>query len=176
MALALSTAIVVPMLAWAAISDLLYRRISNRLILLLLLLWLPCISWELLQGRVQPGQMMVSVLTAATVLGFGFLLFTLRWMGGGDAKLIAVLCLWLGKEAFTFLMVTSIAGGVLAMAVPLVRIVERVLGDGVMQVNARLPRLALPPPTPQALSGPTSGMPYGLAIAFGASVVLWGGL
>jgi len=59
---------------------------------------------------------------AAVGVGFGFLvagmvMFALRWIGGGDAKLFAACGLWLGWPATApFLVWTAVAGGVLALA------------------------------------------------------------
>ncbi len=173
MALSLTAVVVAPALVWAAVSDLLYRRISNRLVLALLLAWGLWKGWELARGRLETGPVLISVLTATCVLMVGYVLFAMRWMGGGDAKLMAVLCLWMGNQALPFLMVTAIAGGILAMTLPLLRMAERVLGHGLMQINTRLPRAVLP--VPETLGNrPAGGMPYGLAIACGAAFVLWG--
>lgn len=173
MSLSLTGAIVVPALAWAALSDLLYRRISNVLIVLLLAAWLGHVAWALAQAQTTLGAVLLSLAIGSGVLVVGYLLFALRWMGGGDAKLMAVMCLWLGDQASAFLVVTAIAGGVLAIVLPLLRVVERVIAHGVLRLNALLPRPALP--VPDALCGPpTAGMPYAIAIAAGAGFVLWG--
>jgi prepilin peptidase CpaA len=48
----------------------------------------------------------------------GFLLFSLRLFGGGDAKLLAAAGLWLGwPDLIPFLVMTAVAGGVLGLAV-----------------------------------------------------------
>lgn len=175
MSVSLTGVIVVPALIWAATTDLLYRRIGNPLIVALLVLWLVYVGWRLAHGQTTIIQIMISVAIGVAVLSAGYLLFALRWMGGGDAKLMAVLCLWLGDQASAFLMVTAIAGGILAMLLPLLRIVERAIGHGVMRFNAWLPRAALP--VPDAVCGPpAAGMPYAIAIAAGAGFVLWGRL
>jgi prepilin peptidase CpaA len=53
----------------------------------------------------------------------GFLLFTLGIMGGGDVKLLTVSMLWTGWSVLSlqFLFATAIAGGVLAIALILLR-------------------------------------------------------
>lgn len=88
-----------------------------------------------------------------------FILFQLNVMGGGDAKLIAAACLWLGLEATpSFIVWTTIAGGVLAM----------------VALAAR--RVAQPSPTGPAfmnrLLSPNRGIPYGVAICAGALAAL----
>ncbi|MFT4190927.1 MAG: prepilin peptidase [Comamonas sp.] len=165
--------VIVPALLWIAVTDVLYRRIGNPVVLALLLAWLAHAGWQLSAGHdaaLTPG-----VVAGALVLVAGYLLFVMGWMGAGDAKLMAVLCLWLGGEQTpVFLMVTALAGGLLALAMPLLRTLERALALALMRVDTWLPRPAIP--LPQALgSQPASGIPYGLAIASGAAFVLWGG-
>ena len=53
---------------------------------------------------------------AAAVFVFGFVLFARQLIGGGDVKLIAAVSLWAGPEHLAlFALVTSLAGGVLAL-------------------------------------------------------------
>ena len=52
----------------------------------------------------------------AAALAAGMGMFALRWVGGGDAKLLAAVCLWLGLPALgLFLLATALAGGALAI-------------------------------------------------------------
>jgi prepilin peptidase CpaA len=170
----LTTLILAPALLWVVVSDLLYRRIANRLLLVLLLLWLCLVGWQWQQNGLLPWPALsTGVLTALAVLIAGYLLFTLRWMGAGDVKLMAVLCLWLDQHALTFLMVTTLAGGAMALAMPLLRRFEHALGLVLAYIQRSLPDPVLP--APLSMRGATvQGIPYGLAIAFGAAFVLWG--
>lgn len=53
---------------------------------------------------------------AIAVFAAGLVLFTLRLLGGGDVKLLAVLALWAGPgELVHFLLATTLAGGALAV-------------------------------------------------------------
>ena len=53
----------------------------------------------------------VGIALLALFVGAG--MFALRWIGGGDAKLMAASCLWLGVTGSGyFLLWTGIAGGV----------------------------------------------------------------
>ncbi|WP_137928364.1 prepilin peptidase [Cupriavidus sp. 2SB] len=162
-------------LLWVGFSDLLYRRIANRLVLGLLVLWLMQLAWLGLQGSEAlswPG-IARGVLAAAIVLIVGYGLFAMHWAGAGDVKLVAVLCLWMGNEVSAFLVVTSLAGGVLALGLPLLRRIERFLAARVSRLGTWLHR---PLPTPLALSSHTTpGIPYGFAIAAGAAFVLFHG-
>jgi prepilin peptidase CpaA len=99
-------------------------------------------------------------------LGFGlavlmacFLLFQIGILGGGDAKLIAAAAVWTGLGAFgQFALWTTLAGGLLALSLLIAR------------------RAAQPAETRPAylnrLLKPRGGMPYGVAIAFGAIAAL----
>ena len=57
------------------------------------------------------------LLTGAVVLVLGFGLFAGGFIGGGDAKLLAAVALWMGwPQVVMVLGVTSLAGGALAIA------------------------------------------------------------
>lgn len=94
---------------------------------------------------------------AALVLGM--IMFALRWVGGGDAKLFAAVALWVGwPGAATFVLGAALAGGALAVVLVLAR-------------SAAVRPLMLMGPTWMAkLAEPGEGVPYGVAIAAGA---LW---
>ena len=94
------------------------------------------------------------------LLGFG--LFALGYIGGGDAKLYAVLLLWLGlKDLMPYTLVATVLGGVLTLTL---------LG---------LRRLPLPALLARQnwiirLHDSHAGIPYGVALAAGILVVLPG--
>lgn len=174
MNITLSTLILAPALAWTMWSDLLYRRIANWLVLLLLTLWACCTAYAIGQaGWVAAGPAASTGLFAAvTVLLAGFGLFAMGWVGAGDVKMMSVLCLWMGDNAFVFVIVASLAGGVLALSLPVLRTLETLLA----QLVIRLPRRLRGPtaPLPMALRAEaTPGIPYGIAIALGAATVLY---
>lgn len=93
----------------------------------------------------------------AVALVAGMAMFAMRWIGGGDAKLFAAAGLWLGwPAAFTFVGVTAIAGGALAVALLGLR-------------SARLrPFMPAGPAWFARLAQPGENVPYGVAIAIGA--------
>ncbi|KAI3590779.1 hypothetical protein D9X30_4264 [Cupriavidus sp. U2] len=161
-----------PVLLWIAVSDLLYRRIANALVLALLAVWLVHLAWMGLPGGQSPAwpEIARGGAAAAVVLGVGYGLFSMRWAGAGDVKLMAVLCLWLGREVAMFLLVTSLAGGVLALFMPILHRLELLAARCVTHLGACLHRAL---PTPTALQGHSSpGIPYGCAMAAGAAFVL----
>jgi prepilin peptidase CpaA len=97
---------------------------------------------------------------ALAVLAVGFLCFRLGWMGGGDAKLLAVLSLWAGSQGtVSFLLLTGLAGGGLAIALLGLRQTAWLWEPRMQQVLGfqQLPRL-LQQGAP---------LPYGLAIVAG---------
>lgn len=89
----------------------------------------------------------------------GMVMFALRWIGGGDAKLFAAAALWLGWPALmTYLAVTGLAGG--ALAIGLLGLRSPLLRGYVLSGPAWFVRLA----------EPNENAPYGVAIAVGALV------
>jgi prepilin peptidase CpaA len=88
---------------------------------------------------------------------FGMVLFALRWIGGGDAKLFAASALWLGLAGLpTFLLATAVAGGALSLLVLW------------MRKPVFRPMVLLGPSWAARLAEPKEGIPYGVAIAVGA--------
>lgn len=145
------------LMATAAIED--FRRlvIPNWVILALLALW--------------PAYLLAKPVAALPVDGAGALgcalgifvvgavLFARGYIGGGDVKLLAAATLWMGPAATPeFLLLTAFAGGVLAMAL--------LTPVGVL-VN--LSRSLLGPAGPDA---PANAVPYGVAIAAAALIVI----
>ncbi|ALM82926.1 hypothetical protein ASB57_08135 [Bordetella sp. N] len=174
MNITLSTMILAPALLWTMWSDLLYRRIANWLVLMLLTLWACCTGYAIGQAgwlSVAPA-VTTGMLAAATVLVAGFGLFAIGWVGAGDVKMMSVLCLWMGANAFVFIVVASLAGGILALGLPVLRTLETLLAQGVIRLPRRLRGPAAPLPT-ALRAEPVSGVPYGVVLAFAASTVLY---
>ncbi len=103
---------------WAAISDLTTMTIPNRLTMGLAFAFVPV--GLLLHLSLQQWGIHIGLGAAGLVIGM--VLFALRLMGGGDAKLIAAAALWMGLEGFVALLVyTAIAGGILSVGLILSR-------------------------------------------------------
>lgn len=109
----ISTILLPALMVTAALTDVTSYRIPNWLTGLTAALFFPMayltgmplvdFGWHLLAGVI------------LFVVGYG--LFALRVFGGGDAKLMAAAGLWFGtSHVMNFLLMTSIAGGVLALA------------------------------------------------------------
>ncbi|HEV2513641.1 MAG TPA: prepilin peptidase [Devosia sp.] len=137
------------LMAFAASSDLLTMRISNKLVLLVIgsffaIALLAGFSLELLGTHVA---------AAALVLAVSFSFFALRWIGGGDAKLIAATALWFGfEDMLMYLVFASLLGGALTLSLLAVR------------------RWPLPLQLKQVvwidrLHDSKTGVPYGIALA-----------
>lgn len=85
-------------------------------------------------------------------------MFALRWIGGGDAKLMASSCLWLGATGSTmFLLFTGVVGGLFCLSLMYAR--------QNFQVYA-----AAGPSWVGRLMEPKGDIPYGVAIAIGALI------
>jgi prepilin peptidase CpaA len=112
-ALSLIPLVIFPLLmAYAAFSDLLTMRISNKLVLVLVLSF-----FALAFATGLPLEVMgIHLACAAAVLVVAFAFFALGWIGGGDAKLIAATTLWLGLGMMLpYLVYASLLGGALTL-------------------------------------------------------------
>lgn len=136
-------------MAFAASSDLLTMRISNKLVMLLVA------SFFVLAFILQMplAEMGMHLACAAVVLLVGFTFFAFGWIGGGDAKLAAATTLWLGFGlALPFLIYAALLGGALTLLVLALRRYP------LPSFLARLSWL-------DRLHDPKSGVPYGIALA-----------
>jgi len=98
----------------AAVSDLTTYKIRNNLVLTLLLAYLAFAPIVGITGH-EIGR---SIAVAGVGLVLSFSLFSVGWIGGGDAKLATVTTLWLGADnAFAYFLFLSLLGGALAALV-----------------------------------------------------------
>ena len=137
------------LMAYAAASDLITMRISNR------------ISIALVAGFVvfaaATGVPLETVgwhfACAAVVLTVTFTLFAIGQIGGGDAKLAAATGLWFGfPHVMEYALISSILGGLLTLALLALR-------------RWPAPRLVRETPWMFRLHNPKVGIPYGIALA-----------
>lgn len=136
---------VLALLAW---HDLRERRLPNGLVGLVAVLWVP-LGWSL--GLATAS---ASVAVAASVLAAGAAAWRAGWLGAGDAKLLAALSLWAGPALVgPFLLVTALAGGVLAAAALAGQARSAESGSG----------------APGATTAALVPLPYGLAVAAGGA-------
>jgi prepilin peptidase CpaA len=142
-------------MALAAAMDLLTMKIPNRLSAVVALGYF---ALALIAGRplLEIGQ---HVLCACAILALTFVLFNLRWIGGGDAKLAAATTLWLGfGHLLDYLVYASLLGGALTLLIVQFR-------------NFPLPQLLVGRDWAERLHRDGGGVPYGIALAVAALAV-----
>ncbi len=141
--------------AFAAAMDLLTMRIPNRISALMVLAFFPLA----LLGGLGASEMLNHVAAGLLMLVLGVLLFIPGWFGGGDAKLMAAIGLWIGPDnLFPYIFYVALAGGLIAAAFCSARSVP-------------LPRVLLGEAWAIRLHRHDTGIPYGLALAAGALLV-----
>ncbi len=142
----LALATYVAALVGAGLNDLVRYEIPNAASVVLVAAF--CIVIPSLPLAVAAAHMTASIaVLAATVL-----CFSLRLMGGGDAKLLAAAALWMGwRNLVAFIVLTAIAGALLGLALLLLR--------------WRLPRAREAGRWYSRLLSPGEGVPYGIAIS-----------
>jgi prepilin peptidase CpaA len=143
------------LMAFAAASDLFTMTISNRVSLAL------AASFIVLAMASGMGvsEILLHLGAGAAVLVASFACFSFGWIGGGDAKVAAAAALWFGfSYLLHYLVYASLFGGALTLLL--------------LQFRQW--------PLPYALAGQRwllklhakeSGIPYGIALAFGALVI-----
>lgn len=95
---------------------------------------------------------------AVAALFIGMAMFALNWIGGGDAKLLAAGCLWMGPPSMLmFVLYSAVVGGLFC----LVLISARAIAPSYPGVPAWATRLL----------EPKGDIPYGVALAGGALLV-----
>lgn len=143
----------------AALTDMASYTIPNRLNLALAAAF-PATA--LMLGR-SPAEIGIGLAFGAGALVVAMGLFAAGWIGGGDAKLFAAVSLWMAGPAMaSFVMVTALVGGGLALALLNVR------------ASWLKPYLAGAPPWLVRLTTTGEAVPYGVAIAVGALVAFPG--
>ncbi|WP_232071573.1 prepilin peptidase [Paraburkholderia pallida] len=101
----------------------------------------------------------IHVAAGAASLGVAALMFRLGWLGGGDVKLAAAVFLWAGPESSPVLVVVSLFGVLVALAVLAVAGLQRI--PALAGLSMRLDWIA-----------PARGVPYGVALALGGIVAV----
>lgn len=145
-------AILPGMVIVAALSDVTSMTIPNWISAVLVVGFFPTaliVGLDLASVATHVG---VAVVALVVVMG----LFALGWLGGGDAKLIAAVALWMGVSgAGLFVLWIAVAGGVLSLMLMIMR-------------ACLAPMAAGAPGWVGQLLTPRGDIPYGVAIAAGA--------
>jgi len=140
----------------AGLKDLTSMTIPNWISGLLILVFFPT---ALLLG-LTPMEIAIHAGVAVVALLIGMALFALRFLGGGDVKLMAAACLWLGAAGSgVFVLWTALVGGAFCLVLILARAHLR-------------PYVAAGPDWLFQLMEPRGDIPYGVAIAIGA-LIAW---
>lgn len=136
-------------MAFAAASDLFSMTVPNWISLLLIA------GFAVLAPLAGLGLAEVGfhVALAVAALLVTFTMFSFGWIGGGDAKLFASTCLWLGPEGLLFYAVyASLLGGLLTLLIIAIRSLPM---PAALDSQGWLLRL----------HSPKEGVPYGIALA-----------
>lgn len=143
-------------MAYAAASDLVSMTISNRLCLFLVGSLVVC---SVMLG-LSPAAIGWHLAAGAVVLVVAFGLFAAGWIGGGDAKLAAATALWFGfDQLMPYLLIAALLGGLLTILV--------------LRLRSRpLPPIVENWSWARRLHAANEGVPYGIALAFAALLVL----
>ena len=137
------------LMAYAASSDLLTMRISNILVLCMVVAF----AIVAMLSGISPTEFGLHFACAGVVLVGAFTFFSFGWIGGGDAKLAAATALWFGfGQTLPYLVVAALLGGALTLSIlalrrlPLTPLIARVGWIG-------------------RLHDQNAGIPYGIALA-----------
>lgn len=150
-------AVILPgLICVAAVSDLMTLTIPNRLVLLVVAAFLVAAP---LAGLAL-ADIGLHLAAAAIVLAIGLICFIPGWIGGGDAKLAAALALWLGFDwLLPWFCLFAFYGGALTVAIIYYR-------------RSPIPARARTLPWLARLHDDKAGVPYGVALAAGALLLL----
>ncbi len=107
-----------------------------------------------------PVQWWIAILVSGVLFALGFLIYLRGWTAGGDAKLVAAVGLWAGADHVAgFLILTALAGGLMAIALWLRHRAQRAPSLGMIPFTQADPDFARKP------------MPYGVSIGAGGLYV-----
>jgi prepilin peptidase CpaA len=163
MALAPFVAVLFPaLMVLSASTDFLTMRIPNQIPAALALGYLALAA----AAPLPPQAVLSDVSCGLGILVVTFVMFSLRWIGGGDAKLAAAAALWMGwGSILDYGLMASVCGGLLTV--------------GLLMARARpLPAILAQHPGIARLHDRETGVPYGIALAVAGLIeyphtVLW---
>ena len=137
------------LMALSASMDLLTFTIPNRLCLALALGY---VVFAALLG-VPAVDILLNVSCALAILAITFVMFSLGWLGGGDAKLAAATAAWLGWAAILdYGLAAALFGGILTLTLLAARMAPLPAAFGRVDWLKRL-------------HNASAGVPYGIALA-----------
>ena len=137
------------LMAYAASSDLFTMRISNYLVLCMVVGF----AIVAMLSGITPLEFGLHFACAGVVLVGAFIFFSFGWIGGGDAKFAAATALWLGfGQTLPYLVVAALLGGALTLLILALRRMP------LTPFIARVPWIT-------RLHDENAGIPYGIALA-----------
>lgn len=136
-------------MVFAAVSDLLSMTIANRVSLLLVAGFAVLAPLTGMEWATYGGHFGIAAVTLAVTFG----LFAAGAMGGGDAKLLTGIALWLGPSALfiAFLLHSALIGGALTLLILVYRRLPLAIALGNVAFLRRI-------------ADSTKGIPYGIAL------------
>lgn len=140
----------------AAIYDVFTMTIPNRISIALIALFAAVVPF----AGMDWWTALTHVGAGSLVLAIGIGLFAMGWVGGGDVKLAAAISVWIGFGLMLdYFLIAAIAGGALTLAILILR-------------RMPLPIMFYRQEWITRLHNPTNGIPYGVALAAAAIIVL----
>lgn len=144
------------LLAVAAVSDIVWRRIPNWTVLVLLVVWIGAA----ITGQAA-GIWYLSLAAAAIAFAVGYVFYHFGLMGAGDAKLFTAGALFAGLSwLMQYALITALLGGALAVVYLIIRPRKALRG---LTARGRA----------EAAANPDAGIPYGVPIALAAGVTAY---
>ena len=139
-------------MTFAAANDLFTMKIPNKISSAIVAMFFAAVFVARLDWQTTG----LHIACGAAVLVFGFVLFQMKMLGGGDAKLMAASALWMGADQIlAFIAYVTIFGGILAV--------------GILFYRKFIPASALAlPGWAMRLHVQGTGIPYGIAISAAA--------
>lgn len=154
----------------AAYTDFIKLRIPNILPLLIVGSFITAYIIELVADTGQFQNISSHLFAGGCVFIVMVILFFMKLFGGGDAKLIPAVALWVGLQGLpTFLMITTFVGGGLALLSLFFR--KTKIGQHALTKLIHHPRLARG--WLEAMAKGEVVIPYGVAIAVGSFVAFY---
>lgn len=139
----------------AACLDLLTMKLPNRFVIAFAAMFVPAA----IACGLGVQEMAMHLAAGAAMLAVSFALFIPGWIGGGDAKFFAATALWLGWDhLLEFALLAAVFGGGLTLAVLALRALPLPVFLSRREWALRLHR-------------PTTGIPYGIAMAMAGVLI-----
>lgn len=147
------------------VTDFIKLKIPNLFPILIVTTFIIAYVINILMGLNAFESLKSHIITASVMFVIMLILFFFKLFGGGDAKIIPAITLWIGISGLpTFLMITSVMGGVLALISIGLR--KTTIGQTLLTKLLRLPYMQNG--WIASMAKGQNVVPYGIAIAIGA--------